>query len=161
MRRLYLQHLIAVTPPAKLRVALESLATPEVRKRIQVDINQLLDHPDEIVPYFTNRDADVVLLLVGSVLKGQKVDPYNLTPAQQNEVKQALESKQVDTWIARKYKKSKAEREEVRRRRMAWVGWLSDGHHRALTSYMCRVRCKGVSGNGVTATHTARKDVSC
>jgi hypothetical protein len=114
IRRLYLQHLIANTPPDKLREALESLATPEVRKRIQLDINSLLDHPDEIVPYFTTKDADEVLLLVGTVLKGQKVDPFNLSPAQQDNIKQALETNKVDNWLARKYKKSKADRDEVR-----------------------------------------------
>lgn len=113
IRRLYLQHLIANTPDDKLRVALESLATPEVRKRIQLDINYLLDHPDQIVPYFTSRDADEVLLLVGSVLRGERIDPFNLTPSQQNKIKQALEDNTVDNWQARKYKKTKADREEV------------------------------------------------
>jgi hypothetical protein len=65
------------------------------------------------VPYFTSRDADEVLLLVGNVLKGQKVDPYNLTPSQQTAVKTALETSKVDNWMARKYKKSKADRDEV------------------------------------------------
>lgn len=108
---------MANTPGPKLREALESLATPEARKKIQLDINYLLDHPDEIVPYFTSKDADEVLLLVGNVLKGQKVDPYNLTPAQQNAIKAALETNKVDNWMARKYKKSKADRDEVR---VAW-----------------------------------------
>lgn len=111
---MYFQHLVANTAPAKLREALESLATPEARKKIQLDINYLLEHPDEIVPYFTSKDADEVLLLVGNVLKGQKVDPYNLTPSQQNAVKTALETNKVDNWMARKYKKSKADRDEVR-----------------------------------------------
>lgn len=113
IRRLYFQHLVANTPPTKLRDALESLATPEARKRIQLDINYLLEHPDEIVPYFTSKDADEVLLLVGNVLKGQKVDPYNLTPAQQTAVKTALETKQVDNWLARKYRKTQADKEEL------------------------------------------------
>ena len=55
-----------------------------------------------------------VLLLVGNVLKGQKIDPYNLTPAQQSAVKTALETNKVDTWLARKYRKTQADKEEVR-----------------------------------------------
>jgi hypothetical protein len=48
VRRLYLQNLIANTPRDKLRAALQSLATPEVRARMQLDINYLLEHPDEV-----------------------------------------------------------------------------------------------------------------
>ena len=78
-----------------------------------MDVNYLVDHPDEIVPYFTAKDADEVLLLVGSVLKGEKVDPVNLTPSQKEKVKTALEQNKLDSWQARKYKKTKADREEV------------------------------------------------
>jgi len=145
VRRLYLQHLIANTESAKLREALESLATPEVRQRVQVDTNYLLDHPDEIVPYFTNRDADEVLLLVGNVLKGQKVDPYNLTPSQQNQIKTALETSKIDNWMARKYKKSKADRDEVRGRccrtftikpALGWC-WVNNGEPRQCPQTFC------------------------
>jgi hypothetical protein len=97
VRRLYLQHLIATTPADKLRVALESLATPEVRKRIQLNINTLLGNPEEIVPYFTRNDADEVLLLLGSVLKGQQIDPYQLTAAQQKQIKDALDNSKIDS----------------------------------------------------------------
>lgn len=58
---------MANTPPPKLREALESLATPEARARIQLDINYLLEHPDEIVPYFTSKDADGVCVWGGLV----------------------------------------------------------------------------------------------
>jgi hypothetical protein len=70
IRRLYFQHLVANTPPPKLREALESLATPEARKRIQLDINYLLEHPDEIVPYFTSKDADGEGICVGGRGRG-------------------------------------------------------------------------------------------
>ena len=143
-----MQALVANTPPAKLREALESLATPEVKKRIQIDINYLFDHPDEIVPYFTAKDADEVLLLVGSVLKGQKVDPFNLTPSQQNAIKQALETNNVDNWMARKYKKSKADRDEVRGSRgcssssSSSSGNSFDQRHAVACDRICKQKCR-------------------
>lgn len=107
--------MIAITPPAKLREALEPLATPEVRQRVQLDLSYLLEHPDAIVPYFTKKDADEALLLVGGLLKGQKFDPTNLSPTQQQTILKALETDKADNWLARKYRKTKKDWEQVGR----------------------------------------------
>ncbi|KAF8072738.1 extracellular metalloprotease [Scenedesmus sp. PABB004] len=106
LRRLYLQHLIASTPPKQLRAVLEPLATPDARKKVQLDIDYLIEHPDEIVPYFTSRDADEVLLLLGSMLgeRGEAVDLRHLTPAQQQQLKSAVDSGELSEWVAKKYR---------------------------------------------------------
>lgn len=111
VRRLYLQHLISTTPKNKLRALLLPLATPDVRKRVQIDINYLLDHPDEIVPYFTSRDADEVLILLGSMLnsEGAQVDMRHITPAQQKQLQSAVNSGELSKWVANKYRNGRVD----------------------------------------------------
>jgi hypothetical protein len=115
VRRLYLQHVIATTPKNKLRTLLEPLATPDMRKRIQLDINYLLDHPDEIVPYFTSRDADEVLMLLGSMLnsEGQQVDMRRITPAQQKQLQSAVDNGELSKWVANKYRNGRVDPDTV------------------------------------------------
>jgi hypothetical protein len=115
VRRLYLQHVIATTPKDKLRTLLEPLATPDMRKRIQLDINYLLDHPDEIVPYFTSRDADEVLMLLGSMLnsEGQQVDVRRITPAQQKQLQSAVDNGELSKWVANKYRNGRVDPDKV------------------------------------------------
>jgi hypothetical protein len=119
VRRLYLQHLIATTPKNKLRALLLPLATPDVRKRVQIDINYLLDHPDEIVPYFTSRDADEVLILLGTMLnsEGAQVDLRRITPAQQKQLQSAVNSGELSKWVANKYRNGRVDPDTV----SAWV----------------------------------------
>jgi hypothetical protein len=115
VRRLYLQHVIATTPKNKLRQLLLPLATPDMRSRIQIDINYLLDHPDEIVPYFTSRDADEVLMLLGSMLnsEGQQVDMRRITPAQQKQLQSAVNSGELSKWVANKYRNGRVDPDTV------------------------------------------------
>lgn len=115
VRRLYLQHLISTTPKNRLRALLLPLATPDVRKRVQIDINYLLDHPDEIVPYFTSRDADEVLILLGSMLnsEGAQVDMRRITPAQQKQLQSAVNSGELSKWVANKYRNGRVDPDTV------------------------------------------------
>lgn len=85
---------------------LEALATPEVRKKLQLDLKYLIEHPDDIVPYFTSRDADEVLILLGSMLKanGKKVDVRHLTQAQQKQLQAAAQNGELRKWVANKYR---------------------------------------------------------
>jgi hypothetical protein len=88
-----------------------------------------------------------VLLLVGNVLKGQKVDPYNLTPAQQTAVKTALETNKVDNWLARKYRKTQADKEEVR--------------DSSSSSSSSRCSCRDLnSGHSIQITHQQRRSAT-
>lgn len=115
IRRLYLQHLIAKTPQNRLRAVLAPLAAPEGGKKLQVDVNYLVEHPDEIVPYFTSKAADDVLLTIGSMLaqNGEKVDVRHLTNAQQQQLKTAMDNGQLSDWVAKKYRNGRSDPDEV------------------------------------------------
>lgn len=92
------------------------LATPEVRRRTQLDMNYLVEHPDEIVAFFTNKAADDVLLTIGSMLGqgGAKGDVRQLTSAQQQRLQTAMANGQLDDWVAKKYRNGRADPDEVR-----------------------------------------------
>lgn len=113
VRRLYLQHLVASTPSNKLRALLEPLTTPEVRKRIQIDVDYLLDHPDEIVPYFTSIETDEVLQLFAPLVKGQRIDLRNLTLRQQQQLKKLVDDRTMAEWVAKKYRNGRADPDVV------------------------------------------------
>lgn len=115
IRRLYLQHLIAMTPQNKLRTVLAPLATPDVKKQLNINMDYLLDHPDEIVPFFTSKAADDVLLAIGSMLaqNGEKVDVGHFTSGQQQQLKTAMDNGQLKDWVAKKYRKGRSDPDEV------------------------------------------------
>lgn len=100
---------------------LKPLATAGVGQKQQVDINYLVEHPDEIVPYFTSNAADDVLLTIGSMLaqNGEKVDVQHLTNAQQQQLKTAMDNGQLSTWVAKKYRNGRSDPDEVSRNVLA------------------------------------------
>jgi hypothetical protein len=142
VRRLYLQHLISRTPRNRLRAVLRAMASSTSKgsgssssssgggrsgggsskdsgsggsgSSIPLDIDYLIEHPDEIVPYFTSRDADEILLLLGGLLHSTAPsDARDLTSAQQARLRAAMDSGELSKWIAQKYRNGKDDPDEV------------------------------------------------
>ena len=73
------------------------------RSRIQVNPDYLLDHPLEIVPYFTNQEFDETMALVSQELRNRKMDMTKLTPKQRQELDKAFATGAVSDWLSEKF----------------------------------------------------------